>query len=280
MTHILSVNVDEVGKNIPDIVPFLERNNINCLEIRTIDDKNVAMFQEADIQKIKAQVERYKYSITTIASPLFKWYSQEPEKIRPYDSFNFPCILSESEKRLAVDNIIATAQAFDCSKVRIFSNLINDKSSMEEIFNDKIFRYCVQQGKQKGINILIENEPVCTVQTIQDIRRLLSEVNDLGLWLDVANFYQIGEQLSIRDLDNLLPKIQHVHLKDIIVNSSQIRYVALGEGDVPWRSILSYFFENSCHEISFSIETHVSNNRTHAAEKSIAFYRSIEELFL
>jgi len=280
MKHILSVNVDEVGKNIPEIVPFLKRNSIKYLELRTIDEKNLANFQPDDLQLLKQQITKYGFHISALASPLFKWYVQKPDTIQPYDSFNFPCILSRNDKIKAINRVINYAEVLCSPKVRVFTGLSNDNPRIEQILEDDTFEYCLNLGEQKGVRILVENEPVCNVCTLNDVYILLSKFKKLNLWLDIANFYQIGEKFNLQNLEEFLPRIQHVHLKDIVFRDGHIQYVPLGDGAIPWEEFLYFFFEKSEHEISFSIETHVAENRIAATEKSIRFYRRIEKVFV
>ena len=279
MKHILSVNVDEVGKNIPETAPFLKKNDIKYLELRTIDEKNIANFQASELQLIKQQIAKYGFHICALASPLFKWYVQQPDTIQAYDSFNFPCILSNSEKVEAINRVINNAQVLDSPRVRVFTGLSNGNPCIEQILEDDTFEYCLSQGKQRGVSVLVENEPVCNVCTLNDVYTLLSKFQCLDLWLDVANFYQIGEKLNLCDLKVLLPRVQHVHLKDLLFRDGQIQYVPLGDGDIPWEEFLYYLFEKSDHKISFSIETHVAEDKIAATEKSISFYRRVEEAF-
>lgn len=282
MNHTLSINVDEVGKNILEIIPFLKRNSIHYLELRTINDKNIANFELNDVQIIKEEILRSNHhiSISALASPLFKWYLEKPDVIRSYDSFNFPCILSHSEKRLAIDRVINVAQELNCQKVRVFTGLSNEsKPSTEKILSDDLFQYCLHKAQEKNISILVENEPVCHIHTVNDMEMLLETFDNLDLWLDVANFYQVNEDFSLRELERFLPRIRHVHLKDLITRDSQMRYVPLGCGDIPWEEILCFLFKYSNYEISFSIETHVSADKISSTEESINFYRDIEKLF-
>lgn len=277
MKHILFVNVDEVGDNIPEVVSFLSRNNIKHLELRTIDGKNIANFNSGDLQVIQKQVVKYGFHISALASPLFKWYLRQTDIIQSYDSFNFPCILSESEKREAIDRVINNARVLNCPKVRVFTGLSGGNPSVEEIIADESFKYCLTQGKKKGIGILVENEPVCNVHTFNHLKNLLSRFENLNLWLDVANLYQLDEKISLHDLEALLPRVRHVHLKDFIIKEDQIQYVPLGDGDIPWREILYFLFKKSNEEISFSIETHMPKAKVAATQKSVNFYRTIEK---
>ncbi|MCC3407951.1 MAG: sugar phosphate isomerase/epimerase [Microcoleus sp. PH2017_10_PVI_O_A] len=279
MKHILSVNVDEVGKNIPEIVPFLKRNNIKHLELRTIDEKNIANFQASDLQLLKQQIAKYGFHVSALASPLFKWYMQKPDTIQVYDSFNFPCILSQSDKIESIDRVINNAEVLKSPKIRVFTGLSNGNPCIEKILEDDTFEYCLNQGKERGVSVLVENEPVCNVSTLKDIYTLLSNFQNLDLWLDIANFYQIGEKFNLSNLEELLPRVQHVHLKDIMFRDGEIQYVPLGDGDIPWEEFLYFFFEKSDRKISFSIETHVAENKIVATEKSISFYRRVEEAF-
>ena len=271
---LLSVNIDEVAADIESALPFLRRNQIDSVELRTLRQKNFATFDEDERLDTLQELRSNGLTVCALASPLFKWYREPPDTVMNYDSFGFPAVLSEREKIQAMENVADIATMLDCRKVRIFSNLNGGKPDLQEIVTDSLFSRAVDLMCSRGILPLIENEPVCHSFRLADTLTVLEKFPGLGLWLDVANFYQVGEEIGARELDQVIPYTHHVHLKDFVWEDGAMRHVPLGKGIIPWEKTIEYILSNSPHPVSFSVETHVKENKLEATEESIRFFRS------
>jgi sugar phosphate isomerase/epimerase len=271
---VLSVNIDEVAADIESALPFLQRNQIDSVEIRTLRQKNFATFDDGERVKTLQEIRTNGLTVCALASPLFKWYRQQPDTVMNYDSFGFPAVLSENEKIQAMERVADIATMLDCRKVRIFSNLNGGKPDLEEVLTDRLFPMAVDLMCSRGIHPLVENEPVCHSFRLRDMLTLVEKFPGLGLWLDVANFYQVGEKIDIPELDKIIPYTHHVHLKDFVWEGDTMRHVPLGQGIIPWEKTIRHILSDSKHPISFSVETHVKENKIEATEESIRFFRS------
>lgn len=280
MVFTLAINVDEIGHNLDDILLFLRKNNLDNIELRTIDDKNIANFTQEEVLNLKQKINEYNLNVCAIASPLFKWYKTIPQQIKPYDSFGFPCLLSDEEKIQSIQRTVNNAKILNVKKVRVFSCLHNNNTSVLAVSQNEIFEYCLNYALTKDIQLLIENEPICNIYTITDVLKILEHFPSLYLWLDVANFYQVGEILEESHLKLLLPKTRHIHLKDFVWENNEVKPVPLGQGNIPWKKILSDIFINAKHDISLSIEMHMKKNKIQAIEKSLEFVRNIYNIAL
>ena len=159
-------------------------------------------------------------------------------------------------------------------KVRVFSSLPTETPSLVRVYNNKIFKYCLTYGQKNGIEILIENEPICNIFTLNDVIKILKHFPSLNLWLDVANIYQIGEKLDEDKLAVIMPRTRHIHLKDFVWENNHIKAVPLGKGSIPWDRLLKNILNYRNNNISLSIETHVQENKLEATEESIKFFRN------
>ena len=271
---MLSINVDEVGIDIPEIVDFLTRNHLDSVELRTLRGINFANFEEKEIQSLIADLDKYKLCVSAVASPLFKWYKSTPEHIQPYDSFNFPCILTENDKLDAIKRVTRNTVGVGAKKVRIFTGLNGGVPNPNEAFENDMIGFTVSHMQENGIQAMFENEPVCQIYKFSDCVKMLGKFPNIKLWLDVANFYQVNERISASDLLEVLPRVGHVHLKDFLFQGSEIKHVALGEGDIPWSEMLDVLLSRQDLGITYSVETHVKEQKISATERSIAYFRS------
>lgn len=274
MIHTLCLNIDEIGKTTAEAFPFYRKNHLNTVELRTLNGKNIADFTIEEAVNEREKLEQLGLSVCAIASPLFKWYEQHPFSVKEPESYKFPYVVSEKRKLDAINSTIKNAQIFSANKVRIFSGLREGEPNIDEVLNNTLFSYTVKKGLKSGIKVLLENEPICHVHKLKDIRIILEKTKNLGLWLDVANFYQSEENMDWKDIEDLLPYTHHIHLKDFAFTvGNQIDYVPLGQGCIPWNKIFPLLHEKSFHQLTMSIETHIEKDKAKAIEQSIEFYR-------
>lgn len=278
MGFTLAVNVDEIGKNLDDIRPFLDKNHIVNIELRTIDAKNITHFTKQEIVRLKRTIDNYRLTVCAIASPLFKWYDIAMPPLQLYDSFGFPSILTDEEKLRAIHRIVEYSNILNVKKVRVFSGLHAGTPSIIAVYENTLLQYCVDYGARNRVQFLLENEPACNVAKLCDVMAILERFPNLHLWLDVANFYQLGEVLDDVALNIVIPRTRHIHLKDFVLEDGDIKYVPLGQGIVPWDRVLTYIFNYCECDISFSIETHVKEKKRRATQKGIEFFRYLHAL--
>lgn len=271
--ELLALNIDEVGKNIKQALPLLKELGINQIELRLIEEKNIAHFTSTEIAALHQEVSTAGLEVCTLASPLFKWYRQKPNKERVYDSFNFPSYLTDDEKKKVIKRVIDHARQLACSKIRIFSNLNNGKADYENFLKDPLLPFAQDYAAKKEVLLLVENEPVCQLFSVKDLHRFILDQQQAHLWLDIANFYYINDFPSKEDILDFLPYTHHLHLKDFIWKEGKIHHVPLGEGIVPWKDLLPLIFEHQKGGCSYSIETHVTNHKIEACRKSARFFR-------
>ncbi|GIW64141.1 MAG: hypothetical protein KatS3mg092_0074 [Patescibacteria group bacterium] len=85
--------------------------------------------------------------------------------------------------------------------------------------------------------------------------------------MDVANFYQVGDFVYEKDIQELRNFIKYIHLKDII--KKPFKYVPLGEGEINYKRILTDIRTHIKNDVILSIETHVKNNKIQATLTSL-----------
>jgi len=133
-----------------------------------------------------------------------------------------------------------------------------------------LLKFALKESKKRGISLLIENEPICTIykkQQIKDIAKKFKKEN-LKIWFDFANFYSIGENIWYKDIKELANDIKYFHIKDF--DSKINKYVSLGEGSINYKRIFTDLKDIfSKKEIFISLEVHVKDNRKEAVLKSL-----------
>lgn len=272
---ITTIN-DEISENIDETIDFLKSNNINYVEIRSINKKNLVDYSLDEVTNIYNLLKKNNIKVSALAAPLFKWYPDKSTKeaIQKVDTFNFNPDLSIENKKEYIKKAMEVAKALRTKNVRIFSSL-KTKDTEYNFSKDPLLVFALEQAKNNNINLLIENEPPCYINKMVDIKKILKEFRSkgLGLWFDVANFYKINEQVFLSDIEELKDDIKYIHFKDFDINNN---YVPVGDGVINYKRIISDIkkvFNDK--DIFISIETHVHSDPKNATLKSI---KKVEDL--
>ena len=266
---ITTIN-DEISENLNETIKFLKLHKIKYVEMRTIHKKNLIDYSLDEVKSIRELLLHSGISVSAFASPLFKWYpnnvtEKSPEKV---DTFRFNPHLSLGEKQDYIVKAIAIAKALGTRHIRIFSSL-KTKSTKYSFVSDSLFVFALNEAQKEGITLLLENEPPCYINGMNDIKLLAKKLahKNLKIWFDVANFYKIREQVFLKDLEKLKDSIEYFHLKDF---DEKGNYVVLGEGVINYKRIISdirkVFGDKN---IFLSIEMHVRSDSKGATEKSL-----------
>jgi UDP-N-acetyl-2-amino-2-deoxyglucuronate dehydrogenase len=271
---ITTIN-DEVSSDFKKAVSFLKNEKISHLEVRTINNKNLINYSFREIREFSNVLKKNNIKVSAFASPLFKWYPNNKKvSAEKVDTFNFSPYLSIKEKKKYIEKAFEVAKILNTNYIRIFSTLKNNSKNYN-FLKDPLLQFTLEKAKEKNIVLLLENEPPCYINKMKDIELVVKKINseNFGIWLDVANFYKINEQVFLEDIKRLKSKIKYIHLKDFDANQN---YTIFGEGIINYKRIISdikEIFEDK--NIFLSIETHVSKNPKNATKKSLEALKKI-----
>lgn len=266
---ITTIN-DEISDDLNVTIEFLKTHGIKYVELRTVKKRNLIDYSLEEIKNIRKTLFRNGISVSAFASPLFKWYPENSkgkaqEKV---DTFGFDPHLRETEKREYITKAIAIAKALGTQNIRLFSSF-GSPSAKYSFAQDPLFSFSLDEARKADVRFLLENEPPCYIHKMSDIKKIAQKFfhQNLGIWLDVANFYKIKEQVFRKDLEELKDSIGYFHLKDF---DEAGKYVPLGEGIINYKRIISDIrdvFKDAY--IFLSIETHIHSDPKGATKRSL-----------
>lgn len=275
----ITYNLDEVADSLQDGIKFLKEHDIDSAEVRTIDGKNIAKLTLEETNILKDTLTQSGLSVSAIASPLFKWYASDIKSESDADLFGMNPFLSRQEKEEMIEKIIDQACILDTKKIRIFSGLKPDTGNhtlpQEE---SELIKYALEIAKQKGVQLMLENEPVCYISKLEDYIKTFSsgEYNGLRAWFDIANVYEEGEKITDSDFKALSPYIDYLHVKDP-VGFKIHKYKPLGQGYINYKRIFDMLEQNISNPLHLSIETHVKDDKWNASHVSLAYLQKLLE---
>ncbi|MCD5384293.1 MAG: Gfo/Idh/MocA family oxidoreductase [Candidatus Pacebacteria bacterium] len=273
----ITYNLDEVADSLDEGIKFLKEHDIDSAEIRTIDGKNIAKLTLEETEELKETLTKSGLSVSSIASPLFKWYSGDSVAKSEADLFGMSPYLSRDEKEKMIRKIIDQACILGTTKIRIFSGLKPDSehhSLPEE--ESELLQYALVVAKEKGVQLMLENEPVCYISKIEEYIDIFTSGKYEGLraWFDIANVYEEGEDITYSDLKTLAQYIDYLHVKDPEAPRVH-KYKPLGQGYINYRRVFDMLEKTISNPLHMSIETHVKDDKWNASDISLTYLHKL-----
>ena len=239
---VLSAFSDEYCDDIIGQAKALSSHNVEYIELRHANGKNVIDMDENDVCEIKRVLEDFSIKVSSIGSPL--------GKINLNDNFGLHL---EKAKR-----IFGTACALNTKFVRIFSfYLPNDRE--KEKYKNQVVDYLgqlIETACTFGLTLCHENEAGIYGESFEECRYLLNAFEGkLGCVFDMGNFVLDGYN-PLEAYKALKEYITYFHIKDGLYEGA---IVPAGKGNAQIKDILSnYLKENKQEKTVFAtVEPHL-----------------------
>ena len=203
---------DESSPALEGQIKALKRNNIEYLEIRNVNGKNVKDFTVAEAKEYQKQLSDNGLSVWSIGSPLGK------ELV----NINMGSYMD------VVKYVYELANIFNTQNVRVFSfyEALNDRQRV--IDNLNVMQEC---AKKYNVKLCHENERGIYGDVPERILDILDNVKGLEYVYDPANFI-----LSGVDPKDSMPKLSdlatYFHIKDAVMKTEEIVPSGFGDGKI------------------------------------------------
>ena len=231
---------------------------MHWIELRSMWKKNIVSLDEKEVAEARRILDKFQLKVTDIASPLFKvdWPGAPKSKFSEGRSFGANFTLAQQDEVL--DRAIDMAKAFQTDRVRCFDFWrLGDQAPYRAAINAKLLEAAKKAG-QKGITLVLENEPACNTATGAEAAKVLDAVKSPYLMLnwDPGNAATLGE-IPYPDGYNLLPKerIGHCHCKDAVKKGKGYDWAPMGGGLIDWAGQFKSLKRDGYH-FAVSLETH------------------------
>jgi len=255
----ISVINDEISQDFGHACEIASQEfGMHWIELRSMWKKNIVSLDEKEVAEARRILDKFQLRVTDIASPLFKvdWPGAPKSKFSEAKSFGASFTLAQQDEVL--DRAIDMAKAFQTDRVRCFDFWrLDDQAPYRPAINDKLLQAANKAG-QKGITLVLENEPACNTATGAEAAKVLDAVKSPYLMLnwDPGNAATLGET-PYPDGYNLLPKdrIGHCHCKDAVKKGKGYDWAPMGGGIIDWAGQLKALKRDGYH-FAVSLETH------------------------
>jgi len=268
----LAVIGDEIGPSLDEMIEFARSEKVSRLDMRTVAGRNLLGMEPAEIDAIAGRLRAAGIAVPTFVSPLLKWTAPGRGTSAGKVDFAFDPAQCPAPDPFAY--AVEVAERLGARRLRIFSYLRYPEYRPDDLA-EPIGRLTAL-AERHDLTLELENEPVCNVGTIAELRAFFDRFDHPRLrpLVDICNAWSMGERPTADDLARLAPRTDQIHLKDRDVAAR--RTVALGEGDMPWATDLAHLLDRvSAPEVLASIETHVPAEPRAATTRSVAALRRL-----
>lgn len=224
---LFSAFADEISTDFEKQLFFLKENNINFIELRFVDSKNIIDLNEFEIKEVRSKLEFYGIGVSAIASPIGKVNIDSPFEAH-IEKFRYSIFLAEY---------------FQTKLIRVFSYYLSSGETDSNKYRDKVIDRMLKKAdllRGSDIKMVHENEADIYGHSAANCVDIVKTVDSSNLRLayDPANFVW-GE--GIKNNFNLCwskmkPYVEHVHIKDWKLGSKNVGCVP-GEGDAQIREL-------------------------------------------
>jgi sugar phosphate isomerase/epimerase len=208
---------DEISPDLEQQMNVLESEGISHIEFRSVNGTNVLKLTDAELTKVKDQLDARGFHISSIGSPVGKYGIRD----------DFTVELDNMKRACEI------ADYLNSPYIRVFSYFIPE-GEQAFTFKDEVFsrmKQLIEVAGQYGVTLLLENESKVygdIDDRCLDVLKACSSPR-LRMAFDPGNFIMNGVKPVSQALPKLQPYIDYVHIKDAL--SEQRIFVPAGEGD-------------------------------------------------
>lgn len=205
----LAAFADEASSSLEGQIAALKRNDIEYIELRGIDDKNISAITLEEAQRYAKRLSDAGIKVWSIGSPIGK--------------INISDYSDEYKDKLR--HICRLAKIFGTDKIRMFSFFEAYESG------DKVISALSEMQKiaaEEGVGLYHENEKAIYGDTLERVQEIMNKVEGMYYIYDPANYVEVGEDCG-KTLETLYDKTDYFHIKDVIADTHEL--VPAGHGD-------------------------------------------------
>jgi L-ribulose-5-phosphate 3-epimerase len=256
---------DEVSPSLDEGLAFAREEGIGTIDFRVIDGRNVLALSRDELADAARRVRAAGLSVSCICTPLLKW--SPPGKTARTEGDQFGFELGDRTPRDVYAQAFAAAEILGSRNLRVFSYLAYDAYCVDDLREP--IDDLLALAEKFDMKVHVENEGVCNIAGFAELEALMTAYRHprLRALPDIANAYRKSMPPSAADLARLLPFTDILHIKDY-ANAAR-HFVAVGEGDIPIKTLLATALPTHEAPLTLTIETHASSEPVATTRRSV-----------
>lgn len=203
---------DESASSIEGQIEALKRNNIDYLELRSVDGKNVSKLTDEEALAIYDKLNASDVKVWSIGSPLGK--------------VDIECDFEEYKN--TARRICKIAKIFHTDRIRMFS-FFHAYEKSEKVH--KYLKEFTDIAKKENVTMYHENEKDIYGDVLKRVVEILDRNSELHSVYDPANYIQTGEYAD-DTLNALVDRTDYFHIKDVIRSTGELVPAGYGDGKI------------------------------------------------
>src|SRR5262245_54207136 len=267
----LCLITDEVSPSLDEGLAFARTENIGTIDLRMIDGHNVLALTRHQLADAAQRVRAAGLSVSCLCTPLLKWAPPGKTAQTKGDQFGFE--LGGWTPSTLYAHAFQAAEILGARNLRVFSYLTYDGYQVGDL-HDPIDELLVLAAKF-DMKVHVENEGVCNIKNFAELEALMLAYRHprLRALPDIANAYRQSVSPSASELARLLPFTDILHCKDYA--NAAGRFVALGEGDIPFAQLFTATLPAHTTPLTLTIETHAPAQPAATTQRSLFGLRQL-----
>ncbi len=269
----LSVITDEISQDLAHALDVAQRFGINVVEVRNIWHKNIALFTDDELGRVKDMLAPRGMKVNVVSGPFAKcvlpgsrWAKDAGTSFARNPTYNLGCF----------DRLVKIATFFDTPFLRIFNFLKFGAGGFEKGWarmKDTLRPY-IERAEQLGKIFVLENDIGFHADTVEHTRRFFEEMRSpaLRLNLDPGNYFSVKSPTTPAAFQWFYDAglVAHMHVKDARRRFPFIggNWGVVGEGRIDYRSLFKQALDHGFKGY-FSLETHALKNKEAKSIKSL-----------
>lgn len=235
---------DEAAEHLAGQIAVIRALGWHRIELRNIDGKALADLGQAELEHLAHELWDAGLVVVCLASRIGNW---ERPVTAPFD-----------DDLAELETLLTQCVLLNCRYVRVMSYPGGGipPGEWRASVLDRLTRLA-RRAEQAGVTLLHEN---CAGWAAEDPARMLRLVEEVGpalrLLFDMGNGVPHGYD-AYAVLEQILPHVEHVHVKDARRSAQGVRYVLPGDGDARVADCLELLLNSGYHG-AFSLEPHLA----------------------
>ena len=213
---------DEADEKLDGQIKALKQNDINLMEIRGVNGKNISELTTAEVKEAKKQLDDSGIAVWAIGSPVGKIDINEP--FQPHlDMFS---------------RLLETANILKSKRFRMFS-FYGTNGGMEDIVFQRLNCF-VEKAQDSDVMLCHENESGIYGDIASRCLQIHQQFPQIKAVFDPANYIHTSQD-TIKAWEMLSPYVEYIHVKDALHDG---KIVPAGYGIANVKTIIQDFAKN------------------------------------